>query len=42
LLRTSVVLVLLFVLVAAAWLWFNRPSPVDLATYAPADSLLYV
>jgi len=41
-LRTSLVLLLLFVVIAAAWLWFNRPSPVDLAKYAPADSVLYV
>ena len=41
-LRTSLVLLLLFVLIAAAWLWLNRPSPVDLAKYAPADSVLYV
>src|SRR5688500_14860256 len=41
-LRTSLVLLLLLVLAGAAWLWFNRPSPVDLAIYAPADALLYV
>ena len=41
-LRTSLVLVLLLIVFAAGWLWFNRPSPVDLAKYAPADSLLYV
>src|SRR6185503_4100732 len=41
-LRTSLVVLLLFVLVAAAWLWFNRPTPVDLGKYAPADSVLYV
>jgi hypothetical protein len=41
-LRTSLVLLLLVVVAGAAWLWFNRPSPVDLAKYAPADSLLYV
>ena len=41
-LRTSLVLLLLFVLIAAAWLWFNRPTPVDLGKYAPADSVLYV
>jgi hypothetical protein len=41
-LRTSLVLVLLLILIAAGWLWFNRPSPVDLAKYAPADALLYV
>lgn len=27
---------------AAAWLWWNRPRPVDLATYAPADTLVYL
>lgn len=42
LLRTCLVVVVILVLIAAAWLWFNRPSPVDLAKYAPADSLLYV
>lgn len=42
LLRTSLVLVLLLVLACAAFVWFNRPDKVDLATYAPADSLLYV
>ena len=41
-LRTSLVLLLVFVVIAAAWLWFNRPTPVDLARYAPADSVLYV
>ena len=41
-LRTALVLILLLVVIAAGWLWFNRPSPVDLAKYAPADSLLYV
>jgi hypothetical protein len=42
LLRTSLVLVLLLVLIGAAFLWFNQPTKVDLANYAPADSLLYV
>jgi hypothetical protein len=41
-LRISLVVVLVLLVIAAAWLWFNRPSPVDLAKYAPADSLLYV
>ena len=27
---------------AAAWLWWNRPRQVDLATYAPADTLVYL
>ncbi len=42
LLRTLLVLALVLILFGAAWLWFNQPSPVDLANYAPADSLLYV
>ena len=41
-LRTSLLLLLLLIVAGAAWLWFNRPAPVDLAKYAPADSLLYV
>lgn len=41
-LRPFLVLALLLVVGGAAWVWFNRPSPVDLANYAPADSLLYV
>ncbi|HEU4766019.1 MAG TPA: hypothetical protein VFS77_01555, partial [Pyrinomonadaceae bacterium] len=32
----------MLVLAGGAWLWFNRHSRVDLANYAPADSLLYV
>src|SRR5918992_5386589 len=42
LLRRILVAAVVLILIGAAWLWFNRPSPVDLATYAPADSLLYV
>jgi hypothetical protein len=42
LLRTSLVLILILGLLAAAFVWFNRPKKVDLASYAPADSLLYV
>ncbi|HET8783463.1 MAG TPA: hypothetical protein VFM63_13650 [Pyrinomonadaceae bacterium] len=41
-LRTPLVLLLVLAVAVAALLWFNRPSPVDLAKYAPADSLLYV
>ncbi len=42
LLRPILIAVVVLILIGAAWLWFNRPSPVDLANYAPADSLLYV
>ncbi|HEX8069693.1 MAG TPA: hypothetical protein VF546_07075 [Pyrinomonadaceae bacterium] len=30
------------VLLLAGWLWWNRPRPVDMATYAPADALVYL
>jgi hypothetical protein len=33
--------VLLFVIIAA-WLWWVRPKTVDMARYAPADSLVYL
>ena len=30
------------VLIAAAWLWWNRPRTVDMAANAPADALVYI
>lgn len=42
LLRTSLFVVVLLLLIGAAFVWFNRPEKVDLASYAPADSLLYI
>lgn len=42
LLRPILVAAVILILIGAAWLWFNRVAPVDLANYAPADSLLYV
>lgn len=41
-LRIVLAVILLGILGAAAWLWFNIPTQTDLADYAPADSLLYV
>jgi hypothetical protein len=32
----------LMVAVIGSWLWWSRPQSVDMATYAPADSLLYL
>ena len=32
----------LFFAIVAAWLWWVRPESVDMATYAPANSLLYL
>ena len=40
-LRVILVLVLLVVLVGAAWVWYDTPGAVDLADYAPADALVY-
>jgi hypothetical protein len=41
-LRLVFVLLLLVVLLAAGFVWFNLPGKADLADYAPADSLVYV
>ena len=41
-LRPLLALALLLILIAAAWLWWALPSRVDMAGYAPADSLVYV
>ena len=41
-LRPLVALGLLVVLIGAAWLWWALPSRVDMADYAPADSLVYI
>ncbi|HJP91961.1 MAG TPA: hypothetical protein VJ875_08395 [Pyrinomonadaceae bacterium] len=40
--RLLVALTLLIVLIGAAWLWWSSPARVDMADYAPADSLVYV
>jgi len=31
-----------FIVIAAAWLWWIKPRQVDMANYAPANSLLYL
>ena len=41
-LRLLLVFLLLAVLLFGAWLWISAPGKVDLADYAPADSLVYV
>lgn len=40
--RPLLALALLAILIGAAWLWWALPSTVDMADYAPADSLVYV
>ena len=41
-LRIVLAALLLLILAAALFLWLNTPGKVDLADYAPADSLVYV
>jgi len=41
-LRPLLAFALLAILIGAAWLWWTLPSTVDMADYAPADSLVYV
>lgn len=33
---------LVIILIAGGWFWWNRPIPVDMAAYVPADSLIYL
>ena len=40
--RPLLALVLLAIVFVAVWLWWSIPSKVDMADYAPADSLVYV
>src|SRR5215467_14141057 len=41
-LRPLIILSVLVLLVAGLTLWWNQPARVDMAAYAPADSLAYV
>jgi hypothetical protein len=41
-LRIRLALGLFVVFIVAVWLWWSFPARVDMADYAPADSLLYV
>lgn len=41
-LRPLLALTLFAVLIGGLWLWWTLPSRVDMADYAPADSLVYV
>src|SRR5262245_49000244 len=41
-LRPLLALALLVIVLVAVWLWWSIPSKVDMADYAPADSLVYV
>ena len=41
-LRPLLALALLLILIVGVWLWWSLPTKVDMANYAPADSLVYV
>lgn len=41
-LRPLVALSVLVILLLAVWLWWSLPARVDMADYAPADSIVYV
>jgi len=41
-LRPLLALGLLLIVLVAVWLWWSLPSKVDMADYAPADSLVYI
>ena len=41
-LRPLLALALLLILIVAVWLWRSLPTKVDMAKYAPADSIVYV
>lgn len=40
--RFLVLAILVLVAACGTWLWFGKPAEVDMAAYAPADSLLYL
>ena len=40
--RPLLALVLLIIVLGLAWLWWSLPRTVDMADYAPADSIVYV
>jgi hypothetical protein len=42
LIRRLVISTLLLIVVAVAWYWWNWPRKVDMAQYAPAESLVYL
>lgn len=41
-LRRLVAILTIFILLLAFWIWWNRPTKVDMSAYVPADSLLYL
>lgn len=42
LLRKLLLVFALLVVALAAWLWFTRPQPIDMADYVPADAIIFI
>lgn len=40
--RKILAAVVALMLIAAVWVWWNRPQKVDMTAYVPADSLVYI
>lgn len=41
-LRKVLLVILALIIILAVWVWWNRPRPVDMTAYVPADSLIYI
>jgi hypothetical protein len=41
-LRKALLVFLALLLILAVWIWWNRPRKVNMATYVPADALIYL
>ncbi|HKP71671.1 MAG TPA: hypothetical protein VJT82_01960, partial [Pyrinomonadaceae bacterium] len=40
--RRILLLTIALVILLAAWVWWNRPQPVDMSAYVPAESVVYL
>jgi hypothetical protein len=40
--RRILLSIIALAILCAAWLWWNRPEPVDMSAYVPAESLVYL
>ena len=40
--RKAALVLLALILVFCVWIWWNRPRKVDMTSYVPADSLIYI
>lgn len=40
--RKALFVIIALIIIAAIWIWWNRPRKVDMTAYVPADSLIYL